>query len=224
MWLRLNDLPALSSKQRSTTKASYSLLSIETPLRTLIRLSIGEDGKLELSSRNPPPAPSSSLFSGPRHRSSSSVSATNQPALLSPPPLGGGSRTGYRSVSTSSHTRSPSSPSHFRFPPPLEFSDVTTSLAKSSIRKARWCHISIISLPAASAKHHGIAGSAIKVLIDGIVTDIVPWSFPRVDQGEIARYVLGSLSGESVMSWSLTSAYMLGAALRAWFPVLNGPP
>ena len=215
MWLRLNDLPALSSEQSSAPKASHSLLSIETPLRTLIRLSVGEDGKLELGSKNPPAAPPSSLFSGTRHRSSSSVSATSQPALLSPPPMGGGSRTGYRSVSTSSHLRSPSSPSHFRIPPPLEFAEVTTPLAKSSIRKSRWCHVSVVFLPAATAKQSGIAGSAIKVFIDGIVTDIVPWSFPRVDQGELARYVLGSLSGESVMSWSLASAYMLGVSLRA---------
>ncbi|KAI6038492.1 hypothetical protein EDC04DRAFT_2868311 [Pisolithus marmoratus] len=82
-----------------------------------------------------------------------------------------------------------------------------TILSKSKVPIARWTHIAIVHYPSRSSS------PAIRVFIDGYLTDALDWPHPAPDLVGGGRLVLGDSTPGRTLSWCLASCYLLSIPL-----------
>ncbi|KAI6008605.1 hypothetical protein EDC04DRAFT_2871453 [Pisolithus marmoratus] len=82
-----------------------------------------------------------------------------------------------------------------------------TVLSKSKVPIARWTHIAIVHYPSRSSN------PAVRIFIDGYLTDVLDWPYPAPDLIGGGRLVLGDSTPGRTLSWCLASCYLLSIPL-----------
>ncbi|KAI0261217.1 beach-domain-containing protein [Gloeopeniophorella convolvens] len=86
-------------------------------------------------------------------------------------------------------------------------------VTKSSFPKARWFHIAVVYYP-----HRG-SHPNLRFFIDGVLIDLVSWTYPRPDLfAQTGTYVIGDDSEKANMSWCMASAILMAKPLGDHLP------
>ncbi|KAJ7579061.1 beach-domain-containing protein [Mycena floridula] len=86
-------------------------------------------------------------------------------------------------------------------------------MSNSKISKQRWTHLTLVHYPNKQSQ------PTIRLFVDGVLMDVLNWSYPRAEAAQAVDYILGDAE-ETKMSWCLASAHLIALPLSDDIPRL----
>ncbi|KAN0082499.1 hypothetical protein V8E55_008294 [Tylopilus felleus] len=85
-------------------------------------------------------------------------------------------------------------------------------LSRTRIEASRWTHIALVYYP------HRPSQAAVRVFIDGVLSETLDWTHPRIYENLVGEFSLGDKRPDRASSWCIVSTYLLSTPLDDELP------